>query len=72
MNVMNSRSQGGSVLKPGRVELMQNRRLNRDDWRGMGEALNETTSTGQGITVNARYYVQLFDVSTTSSLQRTI
>jgi len=69
---MNSRSQGGSVLKPGRVELMQNRRLNRDDWRGMGEALNETTSTGQGITVNARYYVQLFDVSTTSSLQRTI
>lgn len=72
MNVMNSRSQGGSVLKPGRVELMQNRRLNRDDWRGMGEALNETTSTGQGITVNARYYVQLFDMSTTSSLQRTI
>lgn len=53
MNVMNSRSQGGSVLKPGRIELMQNRRLNRDDWRGMGEALNETTSTGQGITVPA-------------------
>lgn len=68
MNVMNSRSQGGSVLKPGRIELMQNRRLNRDDWRGMGEALNETTSTGLGITVNAQYYVQLFDMSTTSSL----
>lgn len=46
MNVMNSRSQGGSVLKPGRVEFMQNRRLNVDDWRGMGEPLNETASNG--------------------------
>ncbi len=40
--VMNDRSQGGSVIKDGRIELMQNRRLNVDDHRGMGEALNET------------------------------
>jgi lysosomal alpha-mannosidase len=40
MIVMNDRSQGGSVLKDGRVELMQNRRCNLDDWRGVGEALN--------------------------------
>lgn len=46
MNVMNSRSQGGSVLVPGRIELMQNRRLNVDDWRGMGEPLNETVWNG--------------------------
>jgi len=46
MNVMNSRSQGGSVLSPGRIELMQNRRLNVDDWRGMGEPLNETVWNG--------------------------
>jgi len=57
MNVMNSRSQGGSVLKPGRVEFMQNRRLNVDDWRGMGEPLNETDSSGRGIVVPAKYYV---------------
>lgn len=54
---MNSRSQGGSVLKPGRVELMQNRRLNVDDWRGMGEPLNETDSNDRGILVPAKYYV---------------
>jgi len=40
--VMNSRSQGGSVIQDGRIEIMQNRRLNIDDQRGMGEALNET------------------------------
>ena len=41
LNVMNDRSQGGSVFKSGRVELMQNRRLNENDGRGMGEPLNE-------------------------------
>jgi hypothetical protein len=41
MVVMNDRSQGGSVLENGHIELMQNRRLNVDDWRGMGEPLNE-------------------------------
>jgi Glycosyl hydrolases family 38 C-terminal domain len=39
--VLNDRSQGGSVLKPGRIELMQNRRLLFDDGRGVGEPLNE-------------------------------
>ena len=38
---MNDRSQGGSVLKNGRFELMQNRRLNEDDQRGIDEPLNE-------------------------------
>lgn len=38
---MNDRSQGGSVLKNGRIELMQNRRLNEDDQRGIDEPLNE-------------------------------
>lgn len=59
--VMNDRSQGGSVIKDGRIELMQNRRLNLDDWRGMGEPLNETYWNGNGISVPATYYVQLFN-----------
>jgi hypothetical protein len=42
MTVMNSRSQGGSSLKKGSIEIMQNRRLFRDDHRGMGENLDET------------------------------
>lgn len=61
LTVMNSRAQGGSVIKNGRIELMQNRRINRDDWRGMGEPLNETDSSGDGISVPATYYVQLFN-----------
>jgi len=36
---------------------MQNRRINKDDWRGMGDPLNEVDVNGNGITVPATYYV---------------
>ena len=42
MTVMNDRSQGGSVIEDGAIELMQNRRLLFDDNRGVAEPLNET------------------------------
>lgn len=70
--VMNDRSQGGSVIQDGRVELMQNRRLNVDDHRGMGEPLSEANSVGTGISVPATYFVQLFNREKRQSLQRTI
>lgn len=70
MTVMNDRSQGGAVIEDGAIELMQNRRLLFDDARGVGEALNETDSEGRGIEVNARYFVQIFDTTKASSLQR--
>jgi len=72
MTVMNSRPQGGSVINEGRIELMQNRRCNLDDWRGMGEALNETYANKNGISVPAQYYVQLFNNKLRPSLQRTM
>lgn len=56
---MNDRSQGGSSLKEGRIELMQNRRLFFDDWKGVNEALNETDSFGNGIQVPAKYTMYL-------------
>ena len=59
--VMNDRSQGGSVIKDGRIELMQNRWLNKDDDRGVSENLDETLWNGDGISVSATYYVQLFN-----------
>jgi len=65
---MNTRAQGGSVIKNGRVELMHNRRINVDDHRGMGEPLNETDTNGDGISVPATYYVQLFDRKVRKSL----
>ena len=61
MTVMNDRSQGGSVLQKGRIELMQNRRLFHDDWRGVEEALNERDPDGQGIIVPATYRLHLFE-----------
>jgi len=70
MTVMNDRSQGGAVIEDGAIELMQNRRLLFDDCRGVGEALNETDSEGRGIEVNAKYFVQIFDTTKASSLQR--
>lgn len=72
MVVMNSRSQGGSVIQDGRIELMQNRRLNEDDWRGMGEPLNETDSQGNGISVPATYFVQVYNTNSQRSLQRVV
>lgn len=55
MTVMNDRSQAGSSINTGSIELMQNRRLYYDDYRGVGEALNETDKWGNGITVIATY-----------------
>jgi len=44
--VLNDRSQGGSSLKDGRIELMIDRRQTKDDYKGVEEALNETDSSG--------------------------
>ena len=39
--VMNDRSQSGTSLSDGSIQLMQNRRLYADDHKGVGEPLNE-------------------------------
>jgi lysosomal alpha-mannosidase len=45
---MNDRAQGGSSLAPGRIELMQNRRIPCDDIKGVNEFLNERDEDGKG------------------------
>ena len=70
LTVMNDRSQGGTSLNSGEIKIMQNRRLLFDDWRGVGEALNETTDLGVGIEVNALYHLQFFNHSMSGSAQR--
>ena len=57
LTLMNTRCQGGSALSKGTVELMHQRRLFFDDWRGVGEALNETDEFGNGMRVTATYYL---------------
>lgn len=76
MTVMNDRSQGGSVIENGRIELLQNRRLFYVDGRGVGEPLNEVVKTGpissEGMPVSATYRIQLFNYETTKSAQRQV
>lgn len=57
VTVMNDRSQGGSVLQNGGIEIMQNRRLLVDDIRGVEEPLNEVDLNGQGMQVNVKYHL---------------
>lgn len=43
-----------------------------DDGRGVGEPLDEKNADGEGIQVNTRYFVQLFDYTKTASKQRQV
>ena len=70
--VNNDRSQAGSSLNPGQIELMQNRRIASDDNKGVYEFLNETDSYGNGIRVPATYYVQLSNLTERPSKQRLV
>ena len=79
---MNDRSQAGSSLKDGRIELLQNRRCNFEDYKGLVETLDEDVlnldgtwwldkhGNTRGLTVPASYYVQLFNREKRPSLQR--
>jgi hypothetical protein len=58
MTVLNEKTQAGSAhLVPGRIEMIQNRRLITDDNKGVIEVLNETDSEGYGIKVDSSYWV---------------
>lgn len=71
MTVMNDRVQGGSSILNGEIELMQNRRLLYDDWRGVDEALNEKKGR-HGLAVSATYRIQIFHQDTQRSAQRRV
>ncbi|XP_066127516.1 lysosomal alpha-mannosidase isoform X1 [Saccopteryx bilineata] len=61
LTVLTDRSQGGSSLRDGSIELMVHRRLLRDDERGVGEPLLEK---GAGLWVRGRHLVLLDKVRT--------
>ncbi|KAM8764773.1 lysosomal alpha-mannosidase isoform 2-T2 [Rhynchonycteris naso] len=61
LTVLTDRSQGGSSLRDGSIELMVHRRLLRDDERGVGEPLLEQ---GAGLWVRGRHLVLLDKVRT--------
>lgn len=68
--VLNDRSQGGSSLQDGAVELMVHRRTTHDDNRGVGEPMNETDGgmmpyepygnherIGKGLSINGKFRI---------------
>ena len=71
VTIMNDRSQAGSadLTDEAAIEIMHHRRILGDDERGVGEPLNETSTSDElGIQVNARYYMQIFDTAKGKSL----
>ncbi|XP_018570360.1 lysosomal alpha-mannosidase [Anoplophora glabripennis] len=54
--ILTDRSQGGSSLNDGEIELMLHRRIVHDDSKGVGESLNET-EFGSGIYVRGSHYL---------------
>lgn len=61
--LFNDRSQGGTSLQDGHMELMIHRRLLHDDAFGVGEALNET-AFGKGLVARGKHYLIFSDLIT--------
>ena len=58
--VLNDRSQGGSSINEGEVELMQNRLIPANDGKGMDDTMVELDPvTKRPIRVQASYYVMI-------------
>ena len=70
LGLLNDRSQGGGSLNDGQVELMVHRRLLHDDGRGVGEALNETGTSGLGLVIRAKHRLILDNSESAAELQR--
>uniref|UniRef100_A0A452DNI4 Lysosomal alpha-mannosidase n=1 Tax=Capra hircus TaxID=9925 RepID=A0A452DNI4_CAPHI len=67
LTVLTDRSQGGSSLTDGSLELMVHRRLLKDDARGVGEPLNRE---GSGLWVRGRHLVLLDKKGTAAASHR--
>lgn len=70
MSVLTDRSQGGSSLKEGTIELMLHRRLLHDDAFGVSEPLNEPGFNKTGLVVRGRYRLLIESIQESASLVR--
>ena len=70
LTLVTDRSNGGSSMASGELELMIHRRLLFDDARGVGEALNETGITGNGLIIRARHMFHVGSPESGADFQR--
>ncbi|XP_030052794.1 lysosomal alpha-mannosidase [Microcaecilia unicolor] len=70
LTVLTDRSQGGSSLLNGSLELMVHRRLLFDDQRGVGEPLLEFGEHGKGLVIRGRHLLFLDNVEVSADLHR--
>lgn len=70
LTLVNDRSQGGSSIYDGSVELMLHRRTLYDDSLGVGEPLNETVLNTQGLTVKGSVHLLFSSAEKSASLHR--
>ncbi len=61
ISLIPDRTQGGTSLKDGSIELMIHRRLSNDDGYGMDEALNELGFDGRGLVARGKHLLLLDD-----------
>lgn len=67
--VVTDRSQGGTSLKAGEIELMVHRRLHGDDGFGVNEVLNEE-QYGTGLYIRGQHYVTFRDTASAAFAER--
>lgn len=73
VTVLNDRSQAGTSLKSGQIELMVHRRLFSDDGHGVNEDLNEFNEDGYGgLEATVRHWIVFGDNNLLANLPREI
>jgi lysosomal alpha-mannosidase len=70
--VVTDRSQGGSSMVDGSVELMVHRRLAHDDNRGVSEPLNETGLDGNGLAVRGTHRLLINPAAGAAAARRAV